>query len=195
MYFPQDSIASFVHLILPATWGGTVRLLLYVVSSLGLYTLASSRKIKGAWLAWVPLADMWVLGALSDQYQYVVKNRIRSRRVRLPILTMLFYALGTAAAWMLFSILWQGTLAILTGSFVLRTNGTVLAVLLVCLTPLLLWGWILKLMVLYDIYRSCDPHWAVLYLILSIVVPSATSVLLFLNRDKEAGMPPRITEE
>ena len=43
----------------------------------------------------------------------------------------------------------------------------------------------------YDIYRSCDPDNAVLFLILTIVVPLCYPILLFCCRKKELGMPPR----
>ena len=41
----------------------------YVLQSLGLYTIAERRGIRNPWLAWVPVANMWVLGSISDQYQ------------------------------------------------------------------------------------------------------------------------------
>ena len=52
----------------------------YVLQALSLYSLAKRREINKPWLAWIPLANAWILGSLSDLYQYVVKRKVQSRR-------------------------------------------------------------------------------------------------------------------
>ena len=46
----------------------------YIFRSVGLYTMAGRRGIRNPWLAWVPVADQWLLGCLSDQYQTLVRG-------------------------------------------------------------------------------------------------------------------------
>ena len=46
-------------------------------------------------------------------------------------------------------------------------------------------------MALYDVYASCDPQNAALYLVLSIFFRFLVPVFLFISRDMEKGMPPR----
>ena len=46
-----------------------ISLVLYVLGAWGLYTLAKRRGIAKAWLAWIPVADLWVLGSVSNQFR------------------------------------------------------------------------------------------------------------------------------
>ena len=55
-------------------------LVCYVLQSYGLYTIANRRGIRNSWLAWVPVGNMWILGSISDQYQYVAKGKVKNRR-------------------------------------------------------------------------------------------------------------------
>ena len=82
----------------------------YIFQSLGLQAIAKSRGIRNSWLAWLPVTWMWILGSISDQYQYVVRCNITNRRKTLLILgivanasysvydlvTTLFSAMGNA---------------------------------------------------------------------------------------------------
>ena len=61
----------------------------YVLSSLALYTLATRRGINKAWLSWVPVLNVWIIGSLSDQYRYVVKGQYKSKRKTLLILNLI----------------------------------------------------------------------------------------------------------
>ncbi len=38
----------------------------YVLFSLGLYTVAKRRMINHPWLSWIPVANIWILGSLSE---------------------------------------------------------------------------------------------------------------------------------
>ena len=50
---------------------------------------------------------------------------------------------------------------------------------------------IIQYFCLYDIYRSCDPGSAVVFLLLSIFLGITLPFLLFALRNKDLGMPPR----
>ena len=52
---------------------------------------------------------------------------------------------------------------------------------------------VVKLMALHDVYASCDPQNAALYLVLSIFFRFLKPVFLFVSRNLERGMPPRKT--
>ena len=41
----------------------------YVLYSLGLYIIANRRGIRNAWLAWLPVGNIWILGAIADDYR------------------------------------------------------------------------------------------------------------------------------
>ena len=68
----------------------------YVLRSVGLYTIAKRRGIHHPWLAWLPIGDAWIMGSISDQYQYVAKGKIRNRRKVLLGLNIAMFALSTA---------------------------------------------------------------------------------------------------
>ena len=61
----------------------------YVLVALGLYTIAKRRGIRKPWLAWIPVANMWLLGCISDQYRYVARNQEKSKRKLMLTLTII----------------------------------------------------------------------------------------------------------
>ena len=153
----------------------------YVFTALSLYTIARRRGISAPWLAWVPVARLWVLGSLSDQYRYLTQGQIRHKRISLLV--------WTGASWVLTGGIVVGAIAAIAGASV----GAVLTVLclalaVVCAAIVYV---VLYFMALYDVYASCDPQNAALYLVLSIFFRFLVPVFLFISRDMEKGMPPR----
>ena len=67
-----------------------IALAIYVFIAISLYSMASRRGIRHAWLAWVPIGNNWILGSLSDQYRYLVKGKICRKRVILPAFSCSF---------------------------------------------------------------------------------------------------------
>ena len=80
-------IAFWVGLVI-AVVAGLWALAMYVLKSVGLYTIARRRGLKNPWMAWVPVLNDWLLGSISDQYRYVVKGQIRNRRIVLLMLVI-----------------------------------------------------------------------------------------------------------
>lgn len=160
----------------------------YVLQSLSLYTVAKRRGICNPWLAWLPIGNMWILGSISDQYQYVSKGCVRNRRKILMGLTIamlallfLFYAgvAGTAI----------GAVAALDGAAgfgIILMFLAALALMVIAVVAI-----VYEYIVIYDFYRSCEPDNAVLYLVLSIFFAVVLPVFFFICRKKDMGMPPR----
>jgi len=44
-----------------------IGLVLYCLKSIGLYTLAKNRGIENPWLAWIPIADLYIMGMLVGE--------------------------------------------------------------------------------------------------------------------------------
>lgn len=154
----------------------------YVLSSLGLYTVADRRGLRHKWLAWVPIGNAWILGSISDQYQYVAKGKIKNRRKILLALNMAAVAV------------YIGWIVCMVGNAISGYMGAMLSGLVI--------GWLLLMAVLitlcvflymsyYDLFRSCQPSNAVLYLILSIVFSVTLPFFVFFLRKKDLGMPPK----
>ena len=172
---------------------------LYVLKALGLYTVAQRREIKHTWMAWVPVLNLWTLGSLSDQYQYVVKRRFRSNRKWLLILSALsavlsivcsgLYTGGVVSALLRLPAIgdYEELMYMLRYQPVLMTAagvGLVLSAVNLLLT-------VLRWTSLYDLYASCRPEKKVLYTLISVLFPVTVPFFLFACRDKDGGMPPR----
>ena len=94
MHMMEDALENVT---ITGNFGGIVAIASYVFCALALYTIAQRREIKKAWLAWVPVLNVWILGSISDQYRYVVKGEIRSKRKVLLTLNIINFILGWAA--------------------------------------------------------------------------------------------------
>ena len=191
MFFPKvytsfyfDRVLSLAAKVLT---GGVVPLLsvaIYVFTALALSTMARRRGIAAYWLAWIPVANLWLLGSLSDQYRYLTWGQVKHKRVVLLVLEIVTGALSGAlvgcAVWVFAANGSTASLVTLLAA-VLLTGGTAIAL------------GVVKLMALYDVYASCDPQNAALYLVLSIFFRFLKPVFLFVSRNLERGMPPRKT--
>ena len=164
---------------------------IYVLQSLSIYTIAKRRGIQKPWLAWIPVGDMWIRGCISDQYRYVVKGQVKNKRKWLLGLSAAMWAVYVVffAAFGSFMVaVIEDTHATemfgVAGFFGMGATFLVMMALCVAIT-------VLQYMALYDLYCSCDPNNAVLYLVLGIFVPICQIIFLFVCRKKDAGMPPR----
>ena len=151
--------AVFAFYIVVLLTGFAFAVATYVLHSAGLHTIARRRGIHNGWLAWLPVANLWILGSISDQYQYVAKGKVKNRRRRLLLLQVGLIALY---------VVWF--LCLIVSMF---SSRTVLALLLcsVALAVFPLIQKILQYVAYYDLYWSCEPENSVLYLILSVFVP------------------------
>lgn len=180
--------------------GGMMNVVGYVFTALALYTMAKRRGIRKAWLAWIPVLGVWILGSLSDQYRYVVKGENKSKRkalVTLSVIQAIIYVVFVVLALVLAGTAFFGAMNHISEYELMnRVMGPVFGLLGMCI-PLIgvaIARAIIYYMALYDVYTSCDPRNNVIYLVLSIV-PAVSAValplLLFLCRNKDEGMPPR----
>ncbi len=166
----------------------------YVLNALALYTIARRRGLRKPWLAWLPVGDQWLLGSLADQYRYVTRGEVKSRRKALLILCLLNLLLGILLLVLLLAALVQ-VLVLLAGGFYgqeqLMNLGLSILGLAVPMAALSIARLVVRFLALYDVYKSLDPANSTLYLVLSILISVTAPFFLFFNREKELGMPPR----
>lgn len=188
--------------------------IVYILQALALYTIAKRREIKKPWLAWIPVVNVWILGSVSDQYQYVVKHQIKNKRkVLLGLniaMAVILAVILIAAVWMLIALILMAVsipaisdaetlisnLMYYAGSNVVLANLLALAGLLALpLSVLVVIHTVYFYMALYDLFRSCDPQNSTLYIVLglvgNVVVDGAYAIFMILCKDKDLGMPPR----
>ena len=103
MFFPKVYTSFYfdraLSLAAKVLTGGVVPLLsiaIYVFTALALSTMARRRGIAAYWLAWIPVANLWLLGSLSDQYRYLTWGQVKHKRVVLPVLEIVTGALSGA---------------------------------------------------------------------------------------------------
>lgn len=155
----------------------------YVLLARGLQVIARRRGIRKPWLAWIPVVQAWTLGSISDQYQYVVKGKIRSRR---KVLLGLSIAIAAAVA------VTDVVGIVMTSGHMNETAGILLFLLFwLCTFGTGIVYAVFFYIALYDLYVSCDPGNGVLYLVLSIVLNVTQPFFVFACRKKDLGMPRR----
>lgn len=203
-YYPYDSglgeaewVVQYVLsvLMMVLVFAAVIGIVFYVFWSIGLYKIASRRCVKHAWLAWVPVANVWMLGCISDQYQYVVKERMRNRRKLL---------LGLGIAYAVLSMISFATTANYFVSLVKVAFEVETANPMQMLAPMMTSSLVSFLVMgvsityavfyyiaMYDLYVSCRPRNAVLFLVLGIIFGVTEPFFVFACRGKDEGMPPR----
>ena len=180
MDLSMDVLAAFVGIALIV---GLIALIIgivsYVLTASGMYAIAKRRGINNAWMAWIPGVNSWILGSISDQYQYVVKGKVRYNRIILISLWGASVLLGgiTSGSTEMFM---NGTSSILG----LLGGGVFTSVVSIALV-------VFHFIALYDLYCSCNPQNGVLFLVLSIVFKITEPFFVFSCRNKDFGMPPR----
>lgn len=170
---------------------------IYVLTALALYTITKRRGINKPWLAWIPVVNVWLIGSISDQYRYVVKGEVKSKRKTLLILNIL--------NWVLCIILFVFLILMIVGlvrseMYNYSEEAALMEIMrsaigMVCVSVIMMGTSIATMIVryiaMYDIYVSMDPTNSVLYLVMSILFSVTEPFFLFFNRDKDLGMPPR----
>lgn len=195
--FQEDLIRGMLTGMLVGVPAAAVGVATYVLTALALHGIARRRGLRRPWLAWIPVVNCWILGSVSDQYHYVVRGEVKSKRkilLTLRILSLILTAMVVILGVAVWSQLASGMMRGLSQERVMQmAAGSLVGVLGLCL-PLLGVGiayTIVRYMALYDVYKSLDPNNCVLFLVLSIFIRITEPCFLFFSRNKEDGMPPR----
>lgn len=197
---PFSEMGESLGALFGLTWSTLptlISLAVYVFTALGLYTLAQRRGLRNPWLAWIPVANVWILGSLSDQYRYVVRGQVRSKRKVLLTLNIISAVMGLVMTVVIVAAVVRWVFSFQAGAseteIVNAILGSVMGVLALCVpwAGVAIASAVLSYMALYDIYTSCDPANNTVYLVLSILFSFTQAIFLFLCRNRDDGMPPR----
>lgn len=167
-----------------------ISLVSYVLGSLGMYRMAKRRGIHHPWLAWVPVGNNWLLGSISDHYQYVVKHKVTKRRTVLLVLSIILMGIS-----ILFGIATGVTVASMDAVSA-DMGGAILSVALMVITYLAVLGMSIAICVIgyiayYDLFQSSRPEYSVLFLVLGIFFSIAIPFFVFACSKYDKGMPAR----
>ena len=173
---------------------GVFGLVMYILRSMALHTIAKRRGLKNAWLAWIPVGQEWIIGSVSDQYQYLTKGKLQNRRKILLGLQLAAVLIGSVfsvinLAGSLIGILnnygyaWEYSGMMMTGLGVVGLNFLS--------SGLRIAAFVFRQMSMYDLYKSCNPKNCVVFLVLGIFFAVTEPFFLMSCRYRDDGMPPR----
>ena len=157
--------------------GAIISFALYAMQAIGLQSIAKNRGISCPWLAWIPIGNSWIIGAISDHYQEATCGKARNKRLWLTIFSILIIGLSV---WVIGDFFAMAANQVAPTSDVL----SMLAYLGIICVLLIIYDVVLYV-ALYHTYKSCDPSTAAIFLILSIFISGISSILLFVQRNKK----------
>lgn len=174
--------------------GLVIGITLYILQSIGLYTLAKRRGINNPWLAWIPVGNAWIIGYLADNYMEITELRKSKYRhvllwldVGVMLVSGIISVISSASGIGLLMELLKGNevsaQAYLTN--LMQTIGFLMLSLLISVTAA-----VFMFIAYYKVFKSCQPSNAVLYLLLSIFISVSLPIILFVIRNKDEGMIP-----
>ncbi len=190
-----SSIAGTVFLVMMGIYAlvGIYTVAAYVLQSLGMYTIAQRRGIKHEWLAWLPFGNLWILGSIADQYQYVSMGQVTNGRKVMLSLEIAKGVLGLAFVGVYIKMMLDAFAINFSDPQLLNWGAYLIPFVLIGLV-----GWVLNVILivfryinLYHLFASCRPRAKVAFILLSILLGFTEPFLVFACRNKDLGMPPR----
>lgn len=173
-------------------FAGIYSIVVYILDSLGMYSIAKRRGIHHPWLAWIPVANSWLLGSISDQYQYVAKNKTTSRRKVLLGLSIATYALSWVVVVLCVVVVVNAVMALgATGDISTQFIGSLALVYILDLVMLIvaIVQTVFMYIAYYDLFVSSRPNSATAFLVLGIFFSFLLPYFVFACRKKDDGMP------
>ena len=157
----------------------------YVMQALALYGIAKKRDLKNAWLSWVPVANYWIIGSITDDFD---AQNGQKRKWRITLLTFALILLASGIA--VYSIM----IAMMIGAGISNYMGGPEVALFAGFTVVIyLFTFVIAYVALafqaityicmFKTFEFITPKKAVKYLILSVMVPLAYPICLLKCKD------------
>ncbi len=185
----ETIIFSLQALVLTA-----VPIALYILSSLGQYTISKRRSLPHPWMSWVPLIRVFQLGTIADHYRLARKGKkglLRWVLILYGIIPSVCIAAAVVALLMVIAYALTGVLFLgllfLSEEYVASMDEASAWVGIMTVISLVLYipYWVLHAVTKFRVYRSLKPSFAGLFLVLSIFLPFLHPMFLFLLRHKD----------
>lgn len=171
----------------------------HVLGSLGIYTIAVRREIKHPWLAWLPCGNLWILGSIADQYQYVSLGQVKNRRkvllgLQIANVVLVLAMLSSYVYIVVEALIRAGGDPNLFDQEAMIASSLVIMLIVLAIYVLSMITMVFRYISLYNLYASCLPSGKTVFILLSIFLSFTEPFLVFACRKKDDGMPPRKTE-
>ena len=196
-----ESIAQLIQVIVNLVNLGisfissTVSMVMYCLGAWGMFAIAKRRNLPKPWLAWIPVGNSWMLGSIADQYQERINGKKTVRRkwllglhisvCVLAFLLLLLYTVFLVGMIVVAVFIPNRTLVMGFAVIVLLLMLAILVLLLVASVPCTVFACIAY----YDLFRSCKPNLAVLFLVLTILFGNWVNIAVLIFRNSDEGMP------
>lgn len=158
----------------------------YILQSLSLHTLARRRGIASPWLAWLPYGNYWIIGSLARDYDK--QNNIQRRWDK----TLLTLSIVFSASYLIiyFAVIFGTLITMLNMDAATMPEDTAVAIVLIVFSsfiPIMIIATALQIITyicFFKIFESTVPDKALKYFLLSLLLPLAQPICLFLCRNK-----------
>ena len=165
----------------------------YVLESFGLFSIARRRKLRLYGLAWVPVANYWLLGQIGDHYRQTVKGKKSNLRVWLLVLCAVtcVMAIVTSIAAPIAAIVIANAES---GDPRIWTTLGISAILVGITAVFTITLAVLEFIAYHRLYVSCRPDASTTYTVLSILFPVVIPFFVFACRKYDDGMIPLVED-
>ena len=168
----MEGMILLVVLLLVYGFLGLALMIRYVLYSLSLMELGSRLGVKDSWLAWIPVANLFVLGASADALE-AKRNISHNWRKILLFLSIAAYAVLAVAL--------VGLFAFVIGLAILESNmepsfeelAPLIWIYLLYFAAILAASALqfLNMICIYKIYEELNPKKSIKYILLTLLVP------------------------
>ncbi|MBR5490815.1 MAG: hypothetical protein IKV79_06035 [Oscillospiraceae bacterium] len=160
----------------------------YIFESIAFCTIAKRRQLKNPWLAWIPLARSWTMGAIVDEQDRRVIGKDRHFRiVNLADIVIYFLAIISTVSNLatftdVMDSVYDGSnemiFASVLGAFATFYSG----IMSINMVALLLSA--LRIIVIYKLFESVTDRLPILFTLLSLFIPLFFTISIFCLRKK-----------
>lgn len=164
----------------------------YIMVSLSIHKIGSRRQIANSWLAWLPIANYWIIGSIADDYD---KRQGHNRKWRTSLLTLALVGIGGFLIMYISMII-----AVIALTFAEANYEPTISSMLSIILPLYL-AMIVGIVVLaalnicnavcvFKIFESTVPEKALKYFLIYLLVPLGSGICLMKCRNSGYDNPP-----
>lgn len=168
----------------------------YIVNALGLYRAAKASGINNSWLAWIPVANIWVLGSVTDviDTNYGLKRRWSKALLGtyIGVFVTIIPAYITMFAFIIMTSLSGASNEFATATMIMFFIFYVFIIIAAMVSVV---NQAISFVCLYKIFEKTVPEKSLKYLILSILVPFATGICLMKCYPQTTGPVSKISSE
>ncbi len=171
----------------------------YIFTSISLYKLSQARGVETPILAWIPVANTWLLGKIAEHADaaHGKKSKWGTTLLILSLLPVVFFILIYVVMFVSFigtalSIgIAQNAANFGDAEAAMMAMSIFIPIFIIAFLAemAMLANWAINSICIYKILDSCDPNNALKNLLIYYLVPFAAPFVLFTCRNKHFGIP------